>query len=194
MRFRAPVGPIVLFNLHLIIIWFQGSSQSSSGSSMRSDRKPRSEIKAKKADEINQARKKAHVRDRTAGQADILLQEGNFVLRNWVFVGNVSGHATTIESNSRNDLFSPKLLPSTTEAWLNELFSAFGKITRVVMRCSGGVVHTSGPLREPTRRDHHYASIEFDTRSASRLALNANGKYVRDATGRADQKLVVRPM
>jgi len=150
----------------------QDSFQHSSRSSTKSAHKPRSEIKAKKADEIDQARKKAQIRDRLPRQDNILLQEeGKFVLRNWVFVGN--------------------LLPNTTEAWLKELFSAFGKITRVLMRCSGGRVHTPRPLREPARRDHHYASIEFDSRAASRRALSANGKAVRDAADRTEQKLVV---
>lgn len=62
------------------------------------------------------------------------------------------------------------------------------------MRCSGGVAHASGPLREPGRRDHHYASIEFDSRAASRKALAANNKSVVDATGTVHQRLIVGGM
>lgn len=92
-----------------------------------------------------------------------------------IYVGNVS-----LRFRFDGDLVlttDRKLLPGTSSDLLKRIFSHFGTISSVIIRCSSGLAvnRVSVPRSQLSARDRQYATVHFHDASSARKALTLNG-------------------
>ena len=70
-----------------------------------------------------------------------------------------------------------KLLPGTSSDLLKRIFSHFGTISSVIIRCSSGLAvnRVSVPRSQLSARDRQYATVHFHDASSAKKALTLNG-------------------
>ncbi|KAF9534865.1 hypothetical protein CPB83DRAFT_843069 [Crepidotus variabilis] len=79
-----------------------------------------------------------------------------------------------------NYIYVGNLAPGTSEPTLRSTFSKFGEIDRVTIRCSQGQYVTAAavPRAALTKRDRHYATVEFVKPESAKRALRLNGSFI----------------